>query len=316
MAQQTFSGVPGDFTAGQVLTAADMDKLREFLLYLIKDGDETDTGEVSPVIMDLGNDRVGINEAAPASDLVVRADNGGGRGGEVSIINYATAEVGNEAALNFGLDASTYAADLGNGQIKSVMVNTNGAADMHFSNHNGSSFINTVQFKAGGAVYQYASGQQLYLSANSPASLPATGASANMFFYSTNGAVYWNSSSVRHKTDIEDVEDAYADKVLDLRPVWFRSTCVDDNKEWGHWGLIAEEVDLVDQRLVSYGPIPRVDADGDEITDADGKTLNELDDDGENVLRPENVQYDRIIPLLINLIKRQDARIAALEAAA
>ena len=220
MAQQTFSGVPGDFTAGQVLTAADMDKLREFLLYLIKDGDETDTGEVSPVIMDLGNDRVGINEAAPASDLVVRADNGGGRGGEVSIINYATAEVANEAALNFGLDASTYAADLGNGQIKSVMVNTNGAADMHFSNHNGSSFINTVQFKAGGAVYQYASGQQLFLSANSPASLPATGASANMFFYSTNGAVYWNSSSVRHKTDIEDVEDAYADKVLDLTGRW------------------------------------------------------------------------------------------------
>jgi len=60
MAQQTFSGVPGDFSAGQVLTAADMDKLREFLLYLIKDGDETDTGEVSPLIMDLGSDTVTI----------------------------------------------------------------------------------------------------------------------------------------------------------------------------------------------------------------------------------------------------------------
>lgn len=60
MAQQTFSGVPGDFTAGQVLTAADMDKLREFLLYLIKDGDETDTGEVSPLILDLGSDTVTI----------------------------------------------------------------------------------------------------------------------------------------------------------------------------------------------------------------------------------------------------------------
>ncbi len=58
MAQQTFSGVPGDFTAGQVLTAADMDKLREFLLYLIKDGDEGDTGETSPLILDLGNDSV------------------------------------------------------------------------------------------------------------------------------------------------------------------------------------------------------------------------------------------------------------------
>jgi len=65
MAQQTFSGVPGDFSAGQVLTAADMDKLRDFLLYLIKDGDETDTGEVSPLILDLGNDRVGINTATP-----------------------------------------------------------------------------------------------------------------------------------------------------------------------------------------------------------------------------------------------------------
>ena len=71
MAQQTFSGVPGDFTAGQVLTAADMDKLREFLLYLIKDGDETDTGEVSPLIMDLGNDRVGINTDGPVGALDV-----------------------------------------------------------------------------------------------------------------------------------------------------------------------------------------------------------------------------------------------------
>ena len=71
MAQQTFSGVPGDFTAGQVLTAADMDKLREFLLYLIKDGDEGDTGEVSPLILDLGNDRVGINDATPSVTLDV-----------------------------------------------------------------------------------------------------------------------------------------------------------------------------------------------------------------------------------------------------
>ena len=71
MAQQTFSGVPGDFTAGQVLTAADMDKLREFLLYLIKDGDETDTGEVSPLILDLNDDRVGINTDAPNNSVSV-----------------------------------------------------------------------------------------------------------------------------------------------------------------------------------------------------------------------------------------------------
>ena len=73
MAQQTFSGVPGDFTAGQVLTAADMDKLREFLLYLIKDGDEGDTGEVSPLVLDLGNDRVGIGQTAPVATVGVEA---------------------------------------------------------------------------------------------------------------------------------------------------------------------------------------------------------------------------------------------------
>ena len=68
MAQQTFSGVPGDFTAGQVLTAAEMDKLREFLLYLIKDGDEGDTGEVSPLILDLGNDAVTVNTETRFTD--------------------------------------------------------------------------------------------------------------------------------------------------------------------------------------------------------------------------------------------------------
>jgi len=68
MAQQTFSGVPGDFTAGQVLTAADMDLLREFLLYLIKDGDEGDTGEVSPLILDLGNDVVTVNTETRFTD--------------------------------------------------------------------------------------------------------------------------------------------------------------------------------------------------------------------------------------------------------
>ena len=176
--------------------------------------------------------------------------------------------------------------------------------------------IDMLQVQATGYIDIPVSGAQLGISTSSPASMASTVAAANLYFYSSNGRLYWNTSTERNKTDIEDVEDAYADKVLDLRPVWFRSTCDVDRKDWGHWGFIAEEVDLVDPRLVSYGPIPRVDDDGEEITDADGVTLNELDDDGENVLRPENVQYDRIIPLLVNVIKRQEARIAALEAAA
>ena len=68
MAQQTFSGVPAAFDAGEILTSSDQEKLREFLLYLIKDGDETDTGEVSPLILDLGNDAVTINTETRFTD--------------------------------------------------------------------------------------------------------------------------------------------------------------------------------------------------------------------------------------------------------
>jgi hypothetical protein len=298
MAQQTFSGVPGDFSAGQVLTAADMDKLREFLLYLIKEGDETDTGEVSPMVMDLGNDRVGVNTAAPTNRLTIND------GTDITPTNSAVGQLG----------------IVGNGYSGYVAMNATAMYIGHNIATRGLFFqtneTDMLQVQATGYIDIPVSGAQLGISTSSPTSMATTVASANLYFYSANGRLYWNSSSERSKTDVEDVEDAYADRVLDLRPVWFRSTCRDDRKDWGHYGLIAEEVDLVDPRLVSYGPIPRVDDDGDEITGDDGVTLNELDADGDNVLRPENVQYDRIIPLLISVIKRQEARIAALEAAA
>ena len=46
------------------------------------------------------------------SNLVVRSDSVAGRGGEITILNYATNTIGNEAALNFGLENSTYSGDL------------------------------------------------------------------------------------------------------------------------------------------------------------------------------------------------------------
>ena len=180
------------------------------------------------------------------------------------------------------------------------------------------------------------SGLHFGISTDSPTSMPSTAAAANMFFYTTNGMVYYSTSSGRFKTDVEDVTDSYADEVLNLRPVWYRSLCRDDRSDWSHWGLIAEEVAAIDPRLVHYSPIPllnddgteqtndipRVDGDGAPVLDDDGNpiidpgpTVHETDADGELVLRPGNVQYDRIVPLLINIIKRQDTRIAALEAA-
>jgi hypothetical protein len=120
----------------------------------------------------------------------------------------------------------------------------------------------------------------------SPRSYSATtGNSANLVVYDSGGGFYRSTSSRKYKTDIEDMQDSWADKILGLRPVWYRSTCAPDNDAWSYWGFIAEEVDAIDPRLVHH------------------------DNDG----TPEGVQYDRIVPHLVNLLKRQDARIKALE---
>jgi len=58
MAQQTFSGVPAAFTAGEVLSSDDQNLLRDFLIATIKEGMTGDTGEILPMIMDLTNNRI------------------------------------------------------------------------------------------------------------------------------------------------------------------------------------------------------------------------------------------------------------------
>jgi len=58
MAQQTFSGVPGTFAAGAVLTAAEQELIRDFMIAQIKEGMTGDTGEILPMIMDLTNNRI------------------------------------------------------------------------------------------------------------------------------------------------------------------------------------------------------------------------------------------------------------------
>ena len=58
MAQQTFAGVPAEFTAGEVLSSSDQNLLRNYLIAQIKEGMTGDTGETLPMIMDLTNNRI------------------------------------------------------------------------------------------------------------------------------------------------------------------------------------------------------------------------------------------------------------------
>lgn len=124
------------------------------------------------------------------------------------------------------------------------------------------------------------------------ATYTATSASAANVVVASNGLLIRSTSSARYKTDIETLENSYADKLLECRPVWYHSIATDDtaHPDWGYYGFIAEEVAAVDPRLVHFA---------------------ELED---GTLQAEGVQYTQMIPHLVNIIKRQKQQLEDLEA--
>ena len=130
-----------------------------------------------------------------------------------------------------------------------------------------------------------------------------TGGDAANVVVNSSGTVYRSTSSAKYKTDIETLQDQYADAILMLRPVWYRSTCEIDNPDWSYWGFIAEEVAEIDSRLVSWKTT-------ETSYDENGAVVQTQLETPE----PEGVQYDRFVPHLLNLIKRQKEQIEAMEA--
>jgi len=128
-----------------------------------------------------------------------------------------------------------------------------------------------------------------------------TANAANMYVFS-DGSITRSTSSVKYKTNIETLQDSYADAILNARPVWYRSTCEADDHNHSWWGFIAEEVAAIDPRLVHWKTT--------EITYDEKGSAVETPCDPE----PEGVAYDRFVPHLLNLIKRQGEAIAELQA--
>ena len=89
MAQQTFSGVPGAFTAGEVLSSSDMELIRDYLIAQIKEGMTGDTGEILPMIMDLTNNRIVMDTGGiEFSDGTTQTTAAGG--GDITAVNTAS----------------------------------------------------------------------------------------------------------------------------------------------------------------------------------------------------------------------------------
>jgi hypothetical protein len=131
----------------------------------------------------------------------------------------------------------------------------------------------------------------------SPYNLTTAGA-ANAVLMS-DGYFYRSTSSAKYKKDIETIDYAYSEALLNCRPVWYRSTSNADNPEWGWWGFIAEEVASIDPRLVHWKTTEPVAQENGTPKHAPCEP------------EPEGVAYDRFVPHLLNLIKRQKEQIEA-----
>lgn len=118
-----------------------------------------------------------------------------------------------------------------------------------------------------------------------------TAVGASVSITGTAGFLQRSTSSIKYKTAVEDIDPALTSTIYDMRPVWYRSLCETDRKDWSYYGLIAEEIALLEPRLVHWGA-----------------------PDENGVQEPEGVMYDRIVVLLIAELKKLRDRVAALEA--
>ena len=209
--------------------------------------------------------------------------------------------------------------------------------ELRFYTNNTSSqnaFTERVRIGSGGEVY-----------------FPGVGTTASAAnAYLNNGSTPANqllrsTSSLRYKTDVETLDHAKADAVLNLRPVWYRSKAEADRKDWSWYGLIAEEVAQVEPRLVHWSypedqfetietqteiektreveVTPAVlDDEGNVVEPAvtETETYTETETKSERKLKadaqlaPDGVQYDRLTVMLLDIVKRQNQRIEQLEA--
>lgn len=115
-----------------------------------------------------------------------------------------------------------------------------------------------------------------------------TAAGASVSITGTAGYLQRSTSSIKYKTDVENMDSTKSESIYQMRPVWYRSKCATDRKDWSYYGLIAEEIAEIEPRLVHWG---------------------EVKEDGTQ--EPEGVMYDRLTVLLLSEIKKQQALIAS-----
>jgi len=201
-----------------------------------------------------------------------------------------------------------------------TIVNGNAVGNIKFGGADGTNIVELVRINAyadgtistgvipGGFLFRVANSSGTLTeafritstSAVKFANIGTTASAANAFLDSGDSNNLLRSTSSRiYKTDIETIETTYVDNFIDnARPVWYRSLAKNDNKGWGWYGLIAEEVAEIDPRLVHWAKRIITPEERDEET---GDLINEA---VYSELMPDGVQYERISVLLLAEVKR------------
>lgn len=265
---------------------------------LLKNSGTAGTLEFASNVVIDSNDRLGIGTTAPSHRLEVArlgadldipgvdanttilATAGGGVASSGAAITLAG---GNTSAT------SVYFGDTDNGGVGGLIYNHNSdALTFRTAGANIGAFDSSGRLVLGGITPQTSVACSICTTGRieSDATYSNTTAAAANVVIDVNGLFVRSTSSIKYKTDIEDVELSYSEAlVYGSRPVWYRSLCEDDPDENSYWGFIAEEVAELDPRMVHWG--------------ADG---------------PEGVQYDRYVVHLVNVIQQQKQQLDALEA--
>jgi hypothetical protein len=133
-----------------------------------------------------------------------------------------------------------------------------------------------------------------------------TAAAANATFSGASNTLQKSTSSVRYKKNVRDVDAKIHDALTQLRPIVYNSAVESDPQDLDYFGLIAEEVEKVEPRLVTYteellgfDPHPTVPH---KLTPRVGAK------------RPDGVQYERLTVLLLAAFQKLRAEVDALKA--
>ena len=153
-------------------------------------------------------------------------------------------------------------------------------------------------------------------------SISTTASAANAFLdNAASNNLLRSTSSSRYKKNIRPLPVEQAKKILLMQPVTYQSTADADDPNLTWYGLVAENVASVDDRLVNWSYAPEdmeAIVQEEEFDDGNGKKIKYKTKRGFKPkpgaqLVPDGVQYERFVAHLLAIVKDQESRLTALE---